>query len=1078
MKVNLSETPTNLKKLGKLLRISKTDTYYEGEYSTGELIRISFLTDSILRIQVDPSLQFSEYPAANDPTHQATMTVKLPATSTKTFRKSELLATAENFRIRFGRYTLVLKKSPALIALYDEYKRRPVFQETEPLSFGEKLSRQTLLQNPNEFYFGGGTQNGKFSHKGEEIEIANTNIWTDGGVASPNPFFWSNSGFGAVRHTFAPGNYDFGKTAKNTTIIDHDDPAFDSFYLLGNDPAEILVNYYKLTGFPVLLPKFGFYEGHLNAYNRDYWVETTSDNPRAIKFEDDKYYQEFLPKKLGDRKGILESLNGDGDNYQFSARAVIDRYQKRDIPLGWFLPNDGYGAGYGQTDSLTGDLHNLEAFSNYANKRGVEMGLWTQSNLHPKDPENPQKGERDLDQEISKANLAVLKTDVAWVGDGYSFGLNGIEDAAKAFIAQTKGKSRPFIISLDGWAGTQRYAGIWSGDQVGGEWEYIRFHIPTYIGTSLSGQPNIGSDMDGIFGGGDVNVNVRDYQWKAFTPIQLNMDGWGTNPKNPFTFGRRATQVNRAYLKLKSQMLPYIYSIAHDSVIGKPMVRAMFLEFPHDKINYTKHVQYQYMWGPSLLIAPIYNGQVNGASDSVRNKVFLPDAHQLWIDYFTGKKYLGGASYDNLVFPHWHAPVFVKAGAILPLTKANNNPKEIDDSHRIFNFYPGNKNEFELFDDDGKSTDYLNNKVVSTIITSELKGSKFSINIGKTTGDYSGFVKDKTTTLNILVDHHPGQLTVDLGGQIILLTESMTELEFDQAEAGFYYNEQFSPSEFFTTFSDQATQQKAVTIKLPKIDVTAEDITLSMENTSYGRDNSLAKIIDSAMKQPRNFGVVLEKASPTSITLHWQQNYQAEQFEIMINDMLHTNIKGNEFTFEELDFQSVYKFKIRSKMGNKVSEWSEPIAGRTLENPMTAAIPVIDVSSTLPDQQEREIKYLVDQNVTTEWATDPDGAKADPENGKYLELTFEFEGINDLAGLTYIPWSVSGRGTFTKIALSYSTDGQSWTEYSEPITWEQDTTNKNTRIDDVKAKFVKLRVLASDGNMGSSREILFFKKKK
>ena len=67
---------------------------------------------------------------------------------------------------------------------------------------------------------------------------------------------------------------------------------------------------------------------------------------------------------------------------------------------------------------------------------------------------------------------------------------------------------KPNVVSLDGWAGTQRYAGIWTGDQSGGQWEYIRFHIPTYIGTSLSGQPNVGSDMDGIFGGKNQTVQT------------------------------------------------------------------------------------------------------------------------------------------------------------------------------------------------------------------------------------------------------------------------------------------------------------------------------------------------------------------------------------------------------------------------------------------------------------------------------------------------------------------------------------------------------------------------------------------
>ena len=157
-----------------------------------------------------------------------------------------------------------------------------------------------------------------------------------------------------------------------------------------------------------------------------------------------------------------------------------------------------------------------------------------------------------------------MKTDVAWVGHGYSMQLDGVKTAYD--IATTEGKVRPNIISLDGWAGSQRYCGIWTGDQYGGEWEYIRFHIPTYIGTSLSGNPNIGSDMDGIFGGNQL-IATRDYQWKSFTPLMLNMDGWGTYAKMPYTFGDPYTGINRMYLKTKAQLLPYIYTGAALSLI-------------------------------------------------------------------------------------------------------------------------------------------------------------------------------------------------------------------------------------------------------------------------------------------------------------------------------------------------------------------------------------------------------------------------------------------------------------------------------------------------------------------------------
>ncbi|WZU02887.1 hypothetical protein MGH68_08575 [Erysipelothrix sp. D19-032] len=182
--------------------------------------------------------------------------------------------------------------------------------------------------------------------------------------------------------------------------------------------------------------------------------------------------------------------------------------------------------------------------------------------------------------------------------------LDGVQHAYNA-ITELSG-SKANIISLDGWAGTQRYAGIWSGDQSGGNWEYIRFHIPTYIGTGLSGMPNIGSDLDGIFGGKNPIIQTRDFQWKAFTPYMLDMDGWGASQKNPWEFGEDTTSINRAYLKLKAEMMPYISTISHEaSQTGMPLVRAMMLEYP-DAHTYTKATQYQYMWGSSFLVAPIY----------------------------------------------------------------------------------------------------------------------------------------------------------------------------------------------------------------------------------------------------------------------------------------------------------------------------------------------------------------------------------------------------------------------------------------------------------------------------------------
>lgn len=219
------------------------------------------------------------------------------------------------------------------------------------------------------------------------------------------------------------------------------------------------------------------------------------------------------------------------------------------------------------------------------------------------------------------------------------------------------------------------------GDQTGGVWEYIRFHIPTYIGSGLSGQPNITSDMDGIFGGKKPIINTRDFQWKAFTPMQLNMDGWGSNEKYPHALGETATSINRNYLKLKSELLPYSYSIAKEAVNGLPMIRAMFLE---EQNAYTqgKMTQYQFMYNSAFLVAPIYQEtKTDDKGNDIRNGIYLPKGQ--WVDYLTGEQYEGGQIINSINSPIWKLPVFVKRGAIIPLANPNNNVSEIN---KIFVF--------------------------------------------------------------------------------------------------------------------------------------------------------------------------------------------------------------------------------------------------------------------------------------------------------------------------------------------------------------------------------------------------------
>ncbi|MGU9560549.1 hypothetical protein ACQXW1_17340, partial [Lactiplantibacillus pentosus] len=82
-------------------------------------------------------------------------------------------------------------------------------------------------------------------------------------------------------------------------------------------------------------------------------------------------------------------------------------------------------------------------------------------------------------------------------------------------------------------------------------------------------------------------VNIRDLQWKVFTPLLYSIDNYGNIQKTPFAFNAKMTRITRAYLKLREKITPYLYPLTRAAQDGMPIVRPLFLAFPHERVNYT-----------------------------------------------------------------------------------------------------------------------------------------------------------------------------------------------------------------------------------------------------------------------------------------------------------------------------------------------------------------------------------------------------------------------------------------------------------------------------------------------------------
>ncbi len=523
-------------------------------FADGNQGRITFLEESIFRYNIDPTKQFSKY--ATD-SGTAKIQAQPDESGTYTHPAASIAEDDAKFTISCGTTKIEFSKTDGKQTVKSGDKT--VMQEKEPLILSPSGTAQNLSP---------------MKAKISMAAVPRTDVSFIPANRSPFPIRTTGPMGASLRQTRSTGPQTvtvFCATPSNQVrmiLVKLPTAPFPLSMKSGNStPTISYLAPMKRHRCPKTccritskLPairfryKYAFYLGHLNCYNRDSW-DTTGSKGWTIKGSEPSTSAGTTLYENGMASGYIlpegthaESLNGvkptvNADKFkaadaprEYSARAVIDRYQANDMPFGWFLPNDGYGCGYGQNGyyqsggteaerqaSLDANLQNLHDFTEYANAHGVSTGLWTQSNLSPIASEKQQLV-RDFRGEVNTGGITTLKTDVAWVGSGYTFGLNGIKTAYDIVTGDVS--TRPNIVTLDGWAGTQRYGAIWTGDQYGGNWEYIRFHIPTYIGQSLSGNPNIGSDMDGIFGGAPI-IATRDYQWKTFTTTMLDMDGSG-----------------------------------------------------------------------------------------------------------------------------------------------------------------------------------------------------------------------------------------------------------------------------------------------------------------------------------------------------------------------------------------------------------------------------------------------------------------------------------------------------------------------------------------------------------------------
>jgi len=288
-------------------------------------------------------------------------------------------------------------------------------------------------------------------------------------------------------------------------------------------------------------------------------------------------------------------------------------------------------------------------------------------------------------------------------------------------------ENRPFILTRAGFAGIQRYAAVWIGDNVANE-DHLRMACTMVQGLGLSGVPFVGSDVGGFMGSPTLGLYNRWMQLGAFTPFYRGHTAYNTNAQEPWVFGEDVENWVRDIIKLRYKLLPFFYNEFYNaSQTGLTIMRPMFLNFQNDDECFKTEAQFQYMVGENLLVAPVLSEKENF------KKLYLPEGN--WLDWWTNKTF-EGIQWVIVEVPANKIPLFVKEGGIIPMQEEQNYVAEKKIEELELRIFPTDSSAYVLYEDDGITTNYKNGLFAMTKFEVIKNGESITVNVSKENDKY------------------------------------------------------------------------------------------------------------------------------------------------------------------------------------------------------------------------------------------------------------------------------------------------------------------------------------------------------
>lgn len=643
-----------------------------------------------------------------------------------------------------------------------------------------------------EHFYGLGDKTGGLDRRGKEFVDWNTDAFgftsADDPIYKSIPFFLSTGAPGGSYGILLDNTYrtwfDFGHRDADTLAFGGPDGPIDYYFIAGPGLADVTRRYAALTGHAPLAPKWALgYQQSRYSYTSADEIREIARHLRADRVPTDVIWMDIdyqdrnrpfttnpktfpdVPKLAADMKaqGIklvaitdLHIAKADTDYGPYASGKQGDQFVKNPDGTDYVAPvwpGDSVFPDFSQAKSRTwwGTLYKGFVDNGIA-------GFWNDMN-EPAIFNTPTKTmPLDTVHRVASDDFAPRTGDHRELHNVYGM-LN--TRATYDGLLTLRPDERPFVMTRASYAGGQRYAVTWTGDN-SATWDHLKLSVHQIINLGLSGFAYSAADVSGFAGGPSADLLTRWFEIGAFTPVFRDHSATGTPRVEPWVDGPDHLAIRRRFVEERYRLMPYFYALADQNTrLGDPIMRPVFYDYP-SAANMGCNQSMTFTLGKALLIAPPPNPESPQSYD-----VCLPEGG--WYDYWTGLR--AGTFEPSGNGPIQSAtqavptartkservvetprldrlPIFVRAGTILPRQPLVQSTAQTPSGPLMLDIYPGDDCNGTLYEDDGTSLAYQRGAFLRQTVRCSVTANGVAIAFDDRAGSFKPWWSQITLTVH------------------------------------------------------------------------------------------------------------------------------------------------------------------------------------------------------------------------------------------------------------------------------------------------------------------------------------------